>query len=163
MDTDQTPLEGTALLEGVRDILVRNPERHDQATWIDNAYNRGVEIKIPVSEIRVFMYDPVPEVPAVDAAFPPCGTVGCAFGWGAILAAPPGSYITNGRIYLPGGDSFYLPDWVGPRMGFTERDASFVFSPARTREQLIAILDARIADPQADIRAVVNSRSYLGE
>ena len=170
MAEPQVPLRGTALLQGVRDILIQNPERHDQSTWVGNVFMSKVidlseRVKVPVDEIRAHMREPFPDEPADSSTpAPACGTTGCALGWAAILAAPAGSYVTNGRVCFPNGESDYMPDWVAPLMGFTPAEASFVFSPSRTREQLIDILNARIADPAADIREIVYpTRSYLGE
>ena len=124
------PLEGRDLLVGLRDILVANPERHNQAAWLGNVYadpeKGGLEerTQVPVDEIRRYMFTPPPLQPAdSDAEVPPCGTTGCAFGWAAILAAPPGSYITNGRVYFPDATLENVADWVAPRLGLDPLDA----------------------------------------
>jgi hypothetical protein len=155
------PLEGPDLLRGVRDILIANPERHNNRLWVGNVYldlesDIKERRKVPVDQIREHMFQPIPANPQdTGAEVPPCGTTGCAIGWGGILSAPAGSYVTNGRIYLPDGSSHWLMDWVPPRMGLNPGDASSVFSPNRTTQQIIDIMDARIADPEADIRAIV--------
>lgn len=158
-ETEQwVPLGGTDLILGVRDILDRNPGRHDQATWLGNVFY-GMELnsrhQVPVDRIRAFMYEPVPLTPGdKDNPVPPCGSTGCAFGWAAVLSAPRGSYISNGRVYLPGGRHESIIDWVVPRMGITDDQAVYMFSPNRSTEQLIAILGALAEDINADVRAV---------
>jgi len=65
----------------------------------------GGELMLPVDLIRPYAMRPVttqPEDPG--SQWPVCGSTGCVAGWGAILAAPPGSFIRGSRIFLPGGE-----------------------------------------------------------
>lgn len=158
-DTQWVPLEGRDLILGVRDILDRNPGRHDQRTWLGNVFwddDLPSRSKVPADQIRAFMYQPLPLAPDdLSTAIPPCGSTGCAFGWAAILSAPQGAFISNGRVYLPGGTSWSITDWVIPRMGLTAEQGTYMFAPNRSTEQLIAILTALAEDIDADVRAVV--------
>lgn len=150
------PLKGRDLLTAVRDILIRNPERHNQGLWVGNAYSSPeVDVKVPVDQIRTYMYQPLAAEPAdTKSLAPPCGTTGCVFGWGAIMSAPQGSFVSNGRIFLPDGHSDSIADWVTLKMGINSNQASFMFSPARSRESLINILNVLIDKLGTDVRVL---------
>lgn len=155
------PLEGKELLIAVHRILVENPERHAQEVWVGNYFLTPDEVAdasdldLPVDEIRPYALRPInvqPEQPG--AVWPVCGSTGCIAGWGAILAAQPGSRIRGNRIILPNGDKWPMDMWVARKMGLTWEQADYLFSPARQRERLIRILDALIEDPTTDVTQV---------
>lgn len=144
------PLEGIELLRALRDILVNNPERHEQEAWLSNYFLTPDELDenptlIPVDQIRQYATQPIPHTPQdMGSLWPVCGTTGCIAGWTGVLAAPPGSKIGNGRIYFPDGTDQHLFNWAGPKLGLDHEQASFMFSMYRHRERLIRILDAMI-------------------
>jgi hypothetical protein len=153
-------LEGRDLIAGVRDILVNNPDRHDQERWLGNYWLTPDEInchrgQIPIDLIRQYADKPMNAEPSdMEAAWPMCGSTACACGWGAVLSAPPGSFIDGATIVFPDGTWQQMETWVGGRMGLTTDQAKYVFSPIRERLRLIRILDALIEDPETDPASV---------
>lgn len=154
--TPWVPLEGRDLLIAVRDVLVENPERHNQEVWIGNKFRlTGSEINIPVDLMRPYAYQPLPAEPAdPSAAVPACGSTGCAFGWAAVFSTPPGTLISNGKITLPDGEEHYIGEWVTEKMDIGSISASHIFSPLLSRERLIRMLNALILDPEARIYGI---------
>lgn len=150
-------LEGRDLIIGVRDILVNNPDRHDQQYWIGNYYLTPDEVRcnvspIPIDLVREYADQPVRYEPSdPEAAWPMCGSTACACGWGAVLSAPPGSFLDGSLLILPDGSCVQVDEWVGDRMGVTEEQREYVFSPIRARERLIRILDALIENPDTEV------------
>lgn len=157
-ETQRAPLAGRDLILGVRDILRDNPDRHEQAIWLGNVFYDGdlnSNYQMSVDLIRDFMWQPIPDGPGdTTVMVPPCGSTGCAFGWAAILSAPRGSFISNGRLELPDGKTYSIIDWVTPRMGITNGQAAYMFAPHRSTEHLIAILTRLADDIGTDVRAV---------
>lgn len=160
-DQDLVPLEGRDLIIATRRILVENPERHEQEVWIGNAYltpdelSEGTGLLLPVDLIRSYALRPVtaqPEDPG--ARWPVCGSTGCVAGWSGVLSAPQGSFIKGHVIVLPNGDEWSLSRWAAKKMGITPIQAAYLFSPMRSQERLIRILDALIEDPATNIELV---------
>jgi len=58
-ETGVTLLEGRDLIIGVRDILVNNPDRHDQESWLGNYYLTPDEINEHVAPISLGPGPPV--------------------------------------------------------------------------------------------------------
>jgi hypothetical protein len=162
-ETQWVPLDGRDLILGVRDILVRNPERHDQRMWLGNVFF-GAELRstyqVPVDRIREFMWQPIPDGPGdTTVMVPPCGSTGCAFGWAGVLSAPQGSFISNGALYTPDGERRDIVEWVTEKMGITSDQAGYMYAPQRSTEQMIAILTALADDIHTDVQAFTASLS----
>ena len=156
-ETEVTQLEGRDLIMGMRDILVNNPDRHDQGAWLSNYYLTPDEIgsyrePIPLDPILPYMNQPMSTVPVEpNAPWPVCGSTGCAIGWGAVMAAPPGTVLIDGEVLVfPDGTTRPLLDWVAARMGITMYQAMYIANPNRERERLIRILDALLEDITTD-------------
>lgn len=161
-EQERVPLEGRELLIAVREILVKNPERHDQQVWVGNAYltpdelELGNELMLPVELIRPYAMRPLTVQPEeAGARWPVCGSTGCLAGWGGVLSAPAGSFIRGPRIVLPDGEEHLLHYWSAEKMGIRQHQAGYLFSPNRSRERLIRILDALIEDPTTNIESVL--------
>ncbi len=163
MSEPEVTLEGRDLIAAVRDILVNNPDRHDQNAWISNYYltpdeiNAHEEEPIPLDLVRPYANQPITAQPAEpNLPWPVCGSTGCVIGWGAVLSAPPGTTLVEAGTILvePDGERHPLIDWVAARMGITLDQVCYISNPIRSRERLIRILDALLEDPTADPRLV---------
>ena len=161
MDEPAQDLGGRDLIVAVREILVKNPERHDQAYWVGNYYLTPDELmdsggfQIPLDEVRPYAMRPIATEPEDSGArWPVCGTIGCVAGWAGVLAAPPGSTLTGFMLTLPDGEQWELSRWVARRMGISQAQAAYLFSPNRSRERLIRLLDALAEDPDANLALV---------
>ena len=161
-EAEVTLLEGRDLMIGVRDILVNNPDRHDQDLWVGNYYLTpdeldGYEEPIPLDLVRPYMNQPMSTQPAEpNAVWPMCGSTGCAIGWGAVLSAPPGTVLVDdgSTLITPDGERHPLVDWVAARMGITLDQAWYIADADRERVRLVRILDALLEDPTTDLRLV---------
>lgn len=164
-EAEVTQLEGRDLIMGMRDILVNNPGRHEQADWISNYYLTPDEINshhepIPFDLVRPYANQPIPNEPVEpNAVWPVCGSTGCAIGWGAVLSTPPGTVLVEDAgmhmiLVFQDGTEHPLLDWVAARMGITISQAAYISDPDRERERLIRILDALLEDPTTDLRFV---------
>ena len=162
-EAEFTPLEGRDLINAVREILVNNPDRHDQESWISNYYLTPDEIiayeePIPLDLIRPYVTQPMPTQPVeTNSPWPVCGSTGCVLGWAAVLSTPPGTTVVDdgGVLVTPDGLRHRLVDWVAVRMGITWDQAYYIADADRSRERLIRILDALLEDPNTDLRLVL--------
>lgn len=141
----------TDLLRQVRRIVAENPERHDQDVWYGNAFDDEVEEARDqlVEDVRQWALRPIPKSPlSVEAT---CGTTGCVAGWGAILHAPKGSRLQQGaRVVLPNGEWDSIHRYAQNAFGLTASQASELFSPSLSREEVLEELDYLIENPDDD-------------
>lgn len=142
------------VIEFVRAVIAENPERHGQKAWIGNLFSTIRELD--AKKALEYAFQPVPETPA-DPEQPYCGTTGCVAGWGVAFASPPGTMLTgngwaNGYyVELPDGTREMTENYARRVMGLNKYQADWLFSEHRTREEVLARLDALLADPDADI------------
>lgn len=148
---DYTPPTRRELLTAVRDLVRDNPERHDQGHWIANRFTSGYSLpRVRLERLRPYALAPIPEVP-LDGSSPVCGTKACVAGWAVILGENPVALVRDDEyIWLPGG-ARSIQDRARELLSLTGRQASWLFSACRSREEVLKGLDALIADPSADL------------
>jgi hypothetical protein len=104
--------------------------------------------------MRAYALLPVPEFPE-NPAEPYCGSTACVAGWVSVLASPPGSYLYDGYyVRTPDGDSHSISNFGQEAAGLSYTQAEWLFDGARSREEVLAGLDALLENPEADVRHI---------
>ena len=150
MTDNYTPPAPHDLLIQVRDVILNNPERHNQGSWITNEFSYHVP-RVELGILRRFAAKLLPEVPE-DEDDPICGTQACVAGWAVILGDDP-----TARIF----DTTAVTETDGTKVefGYRARDllgldsiqAHWLFAADRTRDEVLDALNALIDNPATNL------------
>ena len=136
------------LLIAVREIIVDNPERHDQSRWAGNVF---ADAQGTLGAIRNLALTPIPDEP-MDEASPVCGTTGCTAGWTVFLGDDPRATLTYSQnVMTPDGETCDIGYRARELLGLSREQSDYLFDGDRTREEVIDALDDLINNPDADL------------
>lgn len=141
-----TPPAPAVLLAAVRDLLVYNPDRHDQHHWVNNIFGSAKGI---VGDLRQYTTQELPDE-AEDEDNPVCGTTACVAGWTVILGDDPRARITDYEVSFSGRTTT-VADRARELLGLTSEQSGWLFDAYRDRDDIIEALGRLIEDPQAEI------------
>jgi|SRR5882724_1059910 len=146
-----TPPDPHILLVAVRDLIVGNPERHDQEHWVSNVFQDMTRAHPDLATLRPFAAKNLPDEPQDDEN-PVCGTRACVAGWTVILGDDPRVKLNGDRgILLPDGTLTSYADRARTLLGITYPQGEYLFESLRSRDEVIEALDRLIADPSDEI------------
>jgi hypothetical protein len=146
-----TPPDSHTLLIAVRDLVLENPERHDQEHWVSNVFGTMRGKRFDVTALRAFAVKGLPEEPQDDSN-PVCGTRACVAGWTVILGDDPRVRLDGDiGIIFPDGKAGSYSERARELLGINDRQAEYLFDMNRTRDEVIGALNTLIDDPDAEI------------
>ena len=158
--------EQITLMGKVREVVEKNPGRHDQSTYIGAGVDKdgdcipiGYE-GLDVEELRNYALLPIPEVSEKDSNI--CKTTGCVAGWASALAAPKGSKLNDMGVLLPGKRSYNSISYSAygqEALGISDGVATWLFAPSRSREEILWALEW-LPTHDAGTWAEIESASY---
>jgi len=138
-----TQLSPAQVAARVAAIIRTRPELWDQGTWWGGPaaavrHDAASAYRVPVSALRAMLDAPAAE----------CGTTCCVAGWAAVVAAPDDAVFDGGDVTMPDGGCKSIEDAGAVALGLPVPppwDAPWLFAPDRTRDEVLAALDAIVA------------------
>lgn len=111
------------LANKVIEAIRKNPEHHDQGSWINNSAD--------VAEDRK----------------PACGTKMCFAGWAAFLSAPVGTQMEGTFMYFPNGRQAHVWDYAQAQLEIDEYQSDPLFLGANNVNELEVLVNELADSP----------------
>jgi len=153
------------ILTKVRNIIVNQPQRHYQGSWLSSAFGESLApVDIPIGELRPSLCTPItmPIRKVADDGDPKgnaCGTRGCAAGLIVLVGSDPDEEFTDTSHVTVNGrtNRMSVSDRATQLAELSYEQREWLFSAIRSRDEVVQALDALIADPDAAVWEIVGA------